>query len=174
MGTYYNTQAKDHLKNGLRFDAVTPESFDTVASVAASTANTSVLSIIPLAQDVKCFRVAIACTAITGTATVEVVYGTGTPTESVGTPNVVPAANTNVILPQTISAANTVYLVNVPVPDVPYPKGGILTLRATTAASNTVTNLKAQVILKCVDPQIASAALPNTAGNYKQADPSNF
>lgn len=174
MSNYYTAINKEHNKNGVTFDALTVESFDTVASVIASTANTTVLAIIPLSQDAKCYRVAIACTAITGTATVEVVYGTGTPLEATGTPNVVPAANTNVTLPVTISAANTVTLVNVPVPDVPYPKGGILTLRATTAVANTVTNLKAQIALKFVDPNAASSALPTPAGNYKQADPSNF
>lgn len=173
MANYYTTTNKQHNKNGITFDALSLEGFDTV-NIAASQADTTVQAIVPLAQDVKLEHVSIGCISITGACTIEVVYGAATP-GAVGTPNVAAVNGTSVFsAPVSVPAAGVTTVVNVPVPDVPYPKGGQLTLRATTAAANTVTGLKVCLAVKAVDPNASSSALPTPAGNYKQADPSNF
>lgn len=169
------TYGKSHDQRSLQFDSAGQVAFDTVGSVSASTAVTTVQALLPLALDTKVMHVAVAATAISGSPAIQIVYGTGTP-GTVGATDTPAVAGTTVFTaPVSVTvAAGVTQVIYPPVYDTVYqgsnPSAGVtglpLTLRVVTGSGDTASNLKVMIGGKPVDSGATTTELPSPDGNY--------
>jgi hypothetical protein len=149
------TLAKQHWLNAYLYDALGIEAFDNVPSIGAGVANTTIQAYYPLAVNIKIYAVVVIYSAIAGSDAVNIVYGTAAegavPTGS-NDPQAV--SGTPVFsADQALSAAANTPTIFIPTnPDVVYPAGGLLTLRAVTqATTGSISNLKVQFVYRIID-----------------------
>lgn len=159
------TKGKQHSPTSVGFDQLSVESFDTVATIGAGVANTTVQAVVPCATNFKILRASVAYTAIaaaTGTHKVNVVVGTGAeagtaaPNDNYDTSGTYTFATAG----QSIAAADvgltatagTPQQITPDNPDAIYQAGSLLTLRVVTPASTgSISNLKVQLLIKPYD-----------------------
>lgn len=172
MSTYYSKQNKSHDKHGIDFDALSTIQFAPIA-IAASQANTTVQGVLAVPQDVKVQKIAVATSALTGAATIQIVVGGGA-VGSAGTANT-PCANGTPLNVATIAVpavnAQTVYVCDVPDAIVQAAAGLPLTVRAVTALANTAT---VQISLAVVPVDPAPDSIASASTGYNNANPNNF
>lgn len=168
MGSIQNTSHDNH---SLEYDGVYERSFPVVASVTASHAITTVVAVLPLANNCQVVKVSAFYTAISGSPAINVVAGVGTPVAPVAPaalaePETSAVVNTSVFASsQTLSnAANTVQTFYPTTFNQRYAGswdavGGtnnMLTLRYVTTGADTASNLTVTVALKDIDPNPTS------------------
>jgi hypothetical protein len=164
-------KAKSHLgTNSLAFGPLHEVTFDNVATVNASTSQTTIQARLPLPQDVQVVKVAANVSAISGSPAIQVVYGTGTPGTTAPLPSapdlnnpIAPVTTTLFSAPVCVPSANTPLNIATAVPEAvfeqaspgPNPGGagaGMLTLRVLSGPGDTASNLKVSLLVRDIDP----------------------
>lgn len=155
---------KNRADTSWTFDSLVLEAFDTVASVGASVASTTIQSFLPIPQRFKIAKVGICFSAASGTAAFNIAIGTvaesGCNTVRDG---LAVAGNTVFSSDQSITVANTNQLqLYIPTqPDTIYDtgsttitSGALLTLRCVTAAASSLTNFKVSLVVALLDAKL--------------------
>lgn len=174
MSTYYSKNDKTHDGNGIGFDAIVPAYAFAPLNIAASQTSGTVQQVLAVPQDTKFQKISVTCAAISGAATVQVVVG-GAAVGAAGTPDAACVSGTPLnVTPVSVPAANTQANAVCDVPDAVVAAGSNLplTLRAVTAAGNTVTGLQVSLVGVPVDPYPDSA--PGASSGYNNANPNNW
>ena len=156
------------------FDALCLQDFDNVPSIGASVGTTTVQAILPFPQRFKIAKVGLGYTAIgTGTYAFNLCVGTGAEVACNTVKDAIAAAG-NVTFSSdqliTIGAPGVTQVFLPTQPDTIYDSASnnalsasFLTLRVTTPASGSITNLKVMLLVAVVDPRTNdSGGIPGT------------
>lgn len=154
------TFGKKHHGSNVVFGTNTLLAFDLVPTVGASVAITVVQAQVPLIQRSHIYKVGVCYSAITNAATLDIVVGTGAPTGASPTVGALQASDILATAGQSVfgtpvslgSTPNTAFTLVPTAYDALYDSNTLLTLRVTTAAAGSITNLKVILFAKLVDP----------------------